>query len=115
MQNEKNSYESNQINLFIEYLKKELCLISPSIIISLGRLAYDLLADTSITADQFYQNRGQLYEFSGYPVLSTFSPSYLLLEDSIETKRLFWEDLMVAMDRLNITISQKQKNFFKKQ
>ena len=100
---------------FIDYLKKELSLITPAIIISLGELAYTLLSDRSLGADEFNQTRGQLYEFSGYPVLSTFNPSYLLLKDSIETKRLFWEDLLVVMETLKIEISAKQKNYFKKQ
>ena len=107
--------EANGNKLFIEYLKKELSLINPTIIISLGELAYTLLSDRSLGADEFNQTRGQLYEFSGYPVLSTFNPSYLLLKDSIETKRLFWEDLLVVMETLKIEISEKQKNYFKKQ
>ena len=107
--------ESKGNKLFIKYLKKELSLINPSIIISLGELAYTLLSDMSLTADEFNQTRGQLYEFSGYPVLSTFNPSYLLLKDSIETKRLFWEDLLMAMEAIKIEISEKQKNYFKKQ
>ena len=106
--------ESKGNKLFIEYLKKELSLINPTIIISLGELAYTLLTDRSLGADEFNQTRGQLYEFSGYPVLSTFNPSYLLLKDSIETKRLFWEDLLVVMETLKIEISEKQKNYFKK-
>ena len=110
-----NCSESKGNQLFIEYLKKELSLINPAIIISLGELAYTLLVDRSLDADEFNETRGQLYEFSGYPVLSTFNPSYLLLKDSIETKRLFWEDLLMVMKELNIEISEKQKNYFKKQ
>ena len=107
--------ESKENELFIEYLKKELSLINPAIIISLGELAYTLLADRSLGADEFNETRGQTYKFSGYTVLSTFNPSYLLLKDSIQTKRLFWEDLLMVMKELNIEISEKQKNYFKKQ
>ena len=110
-----NCSESKENELFIEYLKKELSLINPAIIISLGELAYTLLVDRSLGVNEFNETRGQLYKFSGYPVLSTFNPSYLLLKDSIETKRLFWEDLLMVMKELNIEISEKQKNYFKKQ
>lgn len=107
--------ESKGKKVFIQYLKKELSLINPSIIISLGELAYALLVDKDLEIDEFNQIRGQLFEFSGYPVVSTFNPSYLLLKDSIETKRLFWEDLLMVMNELKLEISEKQKNYFKKQ
>ena len=109
-----NCSEYQGIKHFIEYLKKELSIITPTIIVSLGELAYALLSDRSLVADEFNQTRGQKYEFSGYPVLSTFNPSYLLLKDSIETKRLFWEDLLIVMKDLKIEISEKQNNYFKK-
>ena len=107
--------DSKGNKLLIEYLKKELKLINPTIIISLGELAYTLLSDRYLATDEFNKTRGQLYDFCGYPVLSTFNPSYLLLKDSIETKRFFWEDLLVVMETLKIEISEKQKNYFKKQ
>lgn len=110
-----NCPESKEKKVFIEYLKKELSLINPSIIISLGELAYALLMDKDLEKEAFKQFRGQLYEFSEYPIVPTVNPSYLLLKDSLETKRQFWEDLLIVMNVLKLEVSEKQKNYFKKQ
>jgi len=109
-----NAPESKEKKFYIEYLKKELTLINPSIVISLGELAYILLVDKEVKKEEFNQIRGQLFKFSEYSTVPTFNPAYLLLKDSIETKRLFWEDLLVVMNELKLEISDKQKNFFKK-
>jgi DNA polymerase len=108
-----NSSVSKEKEIYIEYLKKELSLIKPSIIISLGELAYTLLMDKEVKKDEFNQIRGQLVKFSEYPTVPTSNPSYLLLKDSLETKRLFWEDLLMAMNELKLEISEQQQNYFK--
>ena len=110
-----NSSELIEKKVFIEYLKKELSLINPSIIISFGELSYTLLMNKSLEKEEFNQIRGQLFKFSEYPVVPTFNPSYLLLKDSLETKRYFWEDLLIVMNELKLEITEKQKKYFKKQ
>ena len=115
LQKGNNSSELIEKKVFIEYLKKELSLINPSIIISFGELSYTLLVNKSLEKEEFNQIRGQLFKFSEYPVVPTFNPSYLLLKDSLETKRYFWEDLLNVMNELKLEITEKQKNYFKKQ
>ena len=110
-----NALESKSKNTFIEYLKQELRIINPLIIISLGELTYTMLMDKDLEKGEFNETRGHLLKFSEYTILSTFNPSYLLLKDSLETKRLFWEDMLIVMNELKLEISEKQKNYFKKQ
>ena len=115
LQKGNNSSELIEKKVFIEYFKKELRLIKPSIIISFGELSYTLLMNKSLEKEEFNQIRGQLFKFSEYPVVPTFNPSYLLLKDSLETKRYFWEDLLIVMNELKLEITEKQKKYFKKQ
>lgn len=115
LQKGKNSPESKGIKVFIEYFKKELSVLNPAIIISLGELAHSLLMEQNLKKEEFNSIRGQLFKFEDYPMVSTFNPNYLLFKDSLETKRLFWEDLLLVMGELKLEISEKQKNYFKQQ
>ena len=109
-----NCPESKGIKVFVEYFKKELSLVNPSIIISLGELAHSFLIEQNLEKNEFNPIRGKVLKFEEYPIISTYNPSYLLLKDSLESKRSFWEDLLLAMDELKLEISDKQKNYFKK-
>ncbi len=109
------SLESNELKLYIEYFKKELSLVNPSIIISLGELGLSWLHGQNVENKELNPVRGELFKFEEYSIIQTYNPSYLLLKDSLETKRLFWEDLLLVMNELKLEISDKQKNYFKKQ
>jgi DNA polymerase len=47
----------------------------------------------------------------------TYHPSYLLRQEQdgkgMEAKRLVWEDMLLVMERLGMTISEKQRAFFR--
>jgi len=61
------------------YLLKQIEIIKPKIIVTLGRIAFKYLLnnETPIT-----KARGNLYEFNGIKVIPTFHPSYLLRNPS---------------------------------
>ena len=61
------------------YLLKQIELIKPKIIVTLGRIAFRYLLDdmTPIT-----KARGKIYQFNGIKVIPTFHPSYLLRNPS---------------------------------
>jgi DNA polymerase len=42
----------------------------------------------------------------------TYHPSYLLRNNTMKTKRLVWEDLLLVMERTGLPISSKQRAFF---
>jgi len=56
--------------------------------------------------------RGQWLEFRGIPLMPTFHPAYLLRNQSLALKRQCWEDMLAAMERSGLPISDKQKGYF---
>ncbi|MFQ5487995.1 MAG: uracil-DNA glycosylase family protein [Gammaproteobacteria bacterium] len=76
------------------YLKRQVALLQPDIILAVGRIAAQnlLKTDTRIGA-----MRGRLYSYgeTGIPVVVTYHPAYLLR--SPKEKRKVWEDLKFAL------------------
>jgi len=76
------------------YLKRQVALLQPDIILAVGRIAAQnlLKTDTRIGA-----MRGHLYSYgeTGIPVVVTYHPAYLLR--SPKEKRKVWEDLKFAL------------------
>ena len=54
-----------------------------------------------------------LVGFAGTPVMPTYHPSYLLHNPSNSAKRRVGEDVLLVMEKLDMTISDKQRNFFR--
>jgi uracil-DNA glycosylase len=46
--------------------------------------------------------------------MPTYHPAYLLRNQSLAIKREVWEDMLAAMEKLGMPISEKQRNFFLK-
>ena len=76
------------------YLRQQIDLIRPRIILAMGRIAAQALldTDTSIGRLRGIQHR---YEDTGIPVVATYHPAYLLR--SPQQKRHAWEDLKFAV------------------
>ena len=76
------------------YLKRQIALIKPKIILAVGRIAAQNLLKTDTPIGQM---RGQRYEYPGssIPVVVTYHPAYLLR--SPREKRKSWQDLQQAM------------------
>lgn len=76
-------------------LMKELAIIQPQIICTLGATATAALLgkETKIS-----QARGQFHTFNGYLVLPTYHPAYLLRNPA--EKRVVWEDMKVIIAKL---------------
>jgi DNA polymerase len=75
------------------YLKRQIDLLQPKIIIALGRIAAQHLLDTQAPVGRL---RGRPYSYTGaeIPLLVTFHPAYLLRSPG--HKRSAWEDLLLA-------------------
>ena len=71
--------ELSEVDSCKGYLLKQIDIIKPKIIVTLGRIAFKYLLndDTPIT-----KARGKIYEFRGIKVIPTFHPSYLLRNPS---------------------------------
>jgi uracil-DNA glycosylase len=75
------------------YLKRQIDLLQPKIIIALGRIAAQHLLGTHAPVGRL---RGRPYSYTGaeIPLLVTFHPAYLLRSPG--HKRTAWEDLLLA-------------------
>jgi DNA polymerase len=93
------------------WLEKQIELIKPKALVALGATAVEgLLGETR----PMNQLRGRWLDFRGIPVMATYHPAYLLRNQSITEKRKVWEDMLLVLEKLGATISEKQRNFFTK-
>jgi uracil-DNA glycosylase len=76
------------------YLERQIELVSPTLIVAVGRVAAQNLLATSETLGRL---RGRLHSLGprGLPVLVTYHPAYLLRSPG--EKRKSWADLLLAM------------------
>jgi DNA polymerase len=83
-----------------DYLKKEIELISPKVIMTLGKIAtYTLKGMVGKVKDiQISKIRGNVFYYDNIPVIPTFHPAYLLRNR--KDKWLTWEDAQEALRRL---------------
>ncbi len=94
----------------IRYLHEQIDLIKPKVLVALGGTAMEgLLGLTGIT-----KLRGHWHEYRGIPLMPTYHPAYLLRNQAMSEKRRVWEDMLAAMEKLGLPISEKQRNFFLK-
>lgn len=80
------------------YLRREVALVQPKIILALGRLAAQTLLQGSVpelASIPLGQLRGQIQRYQGIPVLVTYHPNYLLR--SPQHKGRAWADLCLAL------------------
>lgn len=102
----------SEMDACLPYLRAQVAVIAPQVIVALGATAVEGLFGPQKT--NISRLRGSWRELDGVPVRLTFHPSYLLHNQDIALKRLVWEDLLAAMERLSLPISEKQRGFFLK-
>ncbi len=91
------------------YLLQQIEIIQPRAMVALGATAMEgLLAANEPMA----KLRGRWHDFHGIPLMATYHPAYLLRNQSLSEKRKVWEDMLLVMERLALSISAKQQNFF---
>ena len=77
------------------FLKRQVELIQPKLIIALGKFASQSLLDTDATVASL---RGKLHDYNGVPVIVTYHPAYLLR--NLPDKAKAWEDLCYARETM---------------
>jgi uracil-DNA glycosylase len=95
----------------IPYLQEQIDLIKPAAIVALGATAVDGLLGKTIGITKL---RGNWQMYRGTPLMPTFHPSYLLRNQAMSEKRKVWEDILEVMEKLEMPISEKQRNYFLK-
>lgn len=87
--------EAEEIAACVPYLKQQLALIRPRVIVALGRFAAHTLLHSQAPISRL---RGQWYEYEGIPLMPTYHPAYLLRNPA--GKREVWDDMKAVMARL---------------
>jgi len=100
---------SEEMQTCIPYLHEQIDLIRPKVIVALGATAVEGLLGktTGIT-----RLRGTWQTYRGLPLMPTYHPAYLLRNQNPMEKRRVWEDMMQVMEKLGMSITAKQRNFF---
>ncbi|RTK95585.1 MAG: uracil-DNA glycosylase [Neisseriaceae bacterium] len=87
--------KDNEIQQCYPYLKQQIELVKPDIIVTLGKFSSQTLLNSDLAINKL---RNQVHEYNGIPLIATFHPSYLLRAP--ENKKLAWDDLQLAMQTL---------------
>ena len=100
-----------EMDFCLPYLKSQIEIVQPKVVMTLGRTATDgLLGHDS--KRRLSQVRGTWHEVMGFPMMITYHPSYLLHNPSKTSKRKVWEDFLLVMEKLQMSVSEKQRAFF---
>ena len=95
----------------IPFLHEQIDLIQPTAIVALGATAVEGLLGKTVGITKL---RGTWQTYRGIPLMPTFHPAYLLRNQAMSEKRKVWEDMLQVMEKLEMPISTKQRNFFLK-
>jgi DNA polymerase len=95
----------------IPYLHEQIDLIRPKVLVALGATAVEGLLGKTLGITKL---RGNWRIYRGIPLMPTYHPAYLLRNQAVSEKRKVWEDMLAVMEKLGMTISPKQRNFFLK-
>lgn len=91
--------ESDEIETCRVFIERQIEIIKPKVIITLGRIALQSIMhnpDLKITSV-----RGNFFEYNGIPVMPTFHPAYLLRNP--KDKWLTWTDAQKVMERIKVS------------
>lgn len=91
-----NSPDMQAVRLCRRFLQREIAVVAPEIICTLGDVALKALLGEGAACES---DRGRFYHYQGLPVMPTFSPAYLLAHPA--AKRETWQDMKQVLARLN--------------
>jgi DNA polymerase len=80
------------------YLRRQVALLQPKIILAMGRFAVQSLLGST---EPIGKLRGQIHHYAGVPVVVTYHPAYLLR--NLPDKAKAWADLCLALDQVEST------------
>jgi DNA polymerase len=99
----------DEMKTCLPYLLAQIDLIRPKVMVALGATAIEGLLGK---ADGIGKLRGKFQTFRDIPLMPTFHPAYLLRNQALTEKRKVWEDMLQVMDKLEMTITDKQRGYF---
>jgi len=83
----------DEINLCIPYLKRQIQVLQPKVILTISRFAAQQLLDTTESTNRL---RGQTHYYMGIPLIVTYHPSAVLRNPQLRAP--VWEDLKQLRD-----------------
>lgn len=96
----------DEIGICWDYLLRQLRILQPKVIVTLGNPATQNLLDTRTGITRMRGQWAKLPAFGGgledVDVMPTFHPAYLLRQYSPDNRRKVWEDLQKVMARLGL-------------
>lgn len=98
-----------EIAACLPLIMAEIRAIRPTCILCLGGTAAKGLLGSAASVSSL---RGNWFQCQGTPVRVTYHPSYLLRNESLTAKRAVWEDFLAVLEKLNHTITPRQRNYF---
>ncbi|UCD34100.1 MAG: uracil-DNA glycosylase [Nitrospiraceae bacterium] len=87
--------EVDEISTCIPFVEKQIDIISPQVIVCLGKISAQALLRSSIPISRM---RGSFFHFRTIPVMPTFHPAYLLRNP--KDKWLTWEDMQKVLEKI---------------
>lgn len=100
-----------EMSFCLPYLKAQIEIVQPKVIVALGATAVNGLLGYD-SSRRMRDLRGKWSTFCNVPLMVTFHPSYLLRNNTLQTKRIVWEDMLEVMKKIGMPISEKQEKFF---
>jgi DNA polymerase len=88
--------ERDEIEICRGYIEKQIEIINPQVIISLGRISSQTLIGNP--ALKMTSTRGRFFDYNGIPLMPTFHPAYLLRNP--KDKWLTWSDAQKVLEKL---------------
>jgi DNA polymerase len=79
------------------------------VLVALGAVAVEGLLGTRAAMREL---RGRWHTYNSIPLMITYHPAYLLRNQAPSEKRKVWEDMLQVMERLELPISERQRNYF---
>ena len=83
--------EPDEVAKCTPFLRQQIALIQPKLIVAMGRFAAQTLLSTDATIASL---RGRLHDYAGVPLVVTYHPAYLLR--NLPDKSKAWADLVFA-------------------
>jgi len=83
--------EPDEVTKCTPFLKQQIALIRPKLIVAMGRFAAQTLLATDASISSL---RGRVYQYEGVPLIVTYHPAYLLR--NLPDKAKSWADLVFA-------------------
>ncbi len=88
--------EEDEIAACMPFVEKQVEIINPDVIMSLGRISSNALTGANIPISRL---RGNFFDYRGIPLMPTFHPAYLMRNP--KDKWLTWDDVQQVLAKLN--------------